>query len=124
MSDAMPDTTTSEVTNSILKTVKSALGVGTDYNPFDVELIMHINSVFSTLHQLGVGPKIPYMITSDKDVWSDFIQDNAAIQMVKTYIYAKVRLIFDPPTMSFGITAFENLCKEFEWRLLVQGETP
>lgn len=127
MSDESSQTqisTTAEVTNSVLKTVKSALGVGTDYAPFDAELIVHINSVFSTLHQLGVGPKTPYMIFDDNNKWSEFIQDNDAIHSVKTYVYARVRLIFDPPTTSFAINAFENLCKELEWRLRVQGETP
>lgn len=127
MSDESSQTqnsTTADVTNSILKTVKSALGVGTDYAPFDAELIVHINSVFSTLHQLGVGPTSPYMIFGETNQWSEFMLDNDAIQSVKTYVYAKVRLIFDPPTTSFGINAFENMCKELEWRLRVQGETP
>lgn len=127
MSDESSQTqisTTAEVTNSVLKTVKSALGVGTDYAPFDAELIVHINSVFSTLHQLGVGPETPYMIFGESNQWSEFIQDNDAIHSVKTYVYARVRLIFDPPTTSFAINAFENLCKELEWRLRVQGETP
>lgn len=109
-------------TDSILNTVKQALGVGTDYNPFDPELIMYINGVFSTLHQLGVGPLEPYSIESSENKWSEFMESNKAIQSVKTYVYSKVRLIFDPPTTSFGIKSFEDICKELEWRLRAQAE--
>ena len=122
--EPMPTPTTPSVADSILLTTKSALGVGTDYAPFDVELIMYINGVFSTLHQLGVGPRVPYMIAGPENLWSEFIESNEAIQSVKTYVATKVRLIFDPPTTSFATNAFENLCKELEWRLRVQGETP
>lgn len=127
MSDESSQTqnpTTVEVTNSVLKTVKYALGVGTDYDPFDVELMIHINSVFSNLHQMGVGPSSPYSITGEENVWSEFIESRTDLESVKTYVYAKVRLIFDPPATSFGIKAFEELCKEYEWRLNVKGETP
>lgn len=119
-----PSQPTTEVPNSILNSVKKALGVGTDYDPFDAELIMHINSVFSTLHQLGVGPTTPFRINDENDIWDTFTGANSAIESVKTYVYAKVRLIFDPPQTSYGIKAFEDICKEFEWRLNVQGETP
>lgn len=110
--------------DSILKSVKNALGVGTDYDPFDDELIMHINSVFATLHQLGVGPKTPFAIGDENDLWSAFIGENKAIESVRTYVYAKVRLIFDPPTSMFGTQSLEKVCQEYEWRLNVQGETP
>lgn len=110
--------------DSILNSIKKALGVGTDYDPFDAELIMHINSVFATLHQIGCGPQTPFFITSADDVWSSFTSEKNTAQSVKTYVYAKVKLIFDPPPNSFGIKAFEDICKEFEWRLNVQGETP
>lgn len=115
-------TLTSLATDSILNTVKQALGVGTDYDPFDPELIMYINGVFSTLHQLGVGPVEPYSIESSENKWSEFMESNKAIQSVKTYVYSKVRLIFDPPTTSFGIKSFEDICKELEWRLRAQAE--
>lgn len=124
MPDEEPQPEQKAPANSVLNSIKAALGVGMDYDPFDAELIMHINSVFSTLHQLGVGPKVPYSISSENDTWDAFIGTNLAIESVKTYVYAKVRLIFDPPATSFGIKAFEEICKEFEWRLNVQGETP
>lgn len=109
---------------SILDTIKSALGPDSGYDAFDTELIMHINSAFATLHQLGVGPKTPYHIFDQDNKWSEFVGVNDAIQMVKTYVYMKVRLIFDPPSNSFGITAFEKQCTEYEWRLRAQAETP
>lgn len=115
-------TLTSSANSSILNTVKQALGVGTDYDPFDPELIMYINGVFSTLHQLGVGPSEPYSIESSENKWDEFMESNKGIESVKTYVYAKVRLIFDPPTTSYGIKSFEDICKELEWRLLVQAE--
>jgi len=124
MPDEEPQPADPTPKNSILNSVKNALGVGTDYDPFDAELIMHINSVFSTLHQLGVGPATPFSISDKDDVWDTFIGSNSAIESVKTYVYAKVKLIFDPPPNSFGIAAFEKICQEYEWRLNVQGETP
>lgn len=120
----VPDPEPTPVKNSILNTIKTALGVGSDYDPFDAELIIHINSVFSNLHQMGVGPSSPYSIAGEENVWSEFIESRTDLESVKTYVYAKVRLIFDPPATSFGIKAFEELCKEYEWRLNVKGETP
>lgn len=120
--DPTPEVPT-ETPDSVLNSVKRGLGVGTDYDPFDAELIMHINSVFSTLHQLGVGPEDPFSISGESDVWSTFIGENKTIESVKTYVYAKVRLIFDPPTTSYGIQAFEKMCTEFEWRLNVEAES-
>lgn len=126
MSDTTPleDELTPSTRDSILKSVKNAISVGTDYDPFDEELIMYINGIFSTLHQVGVGPIEPYSIEGEENLWSEFIGDNKAIESVKVYIKSKVKLIFDPPPNSFGITALEKVCSEFEWRLQVQGETP
>lgn len=108
--------------DGILDTTKKILGISPEYDAFDIDIIMHINTVFSTLHQLGVGPVTPFIITDNTDVWSSFTGTNTAIESVKSYVWAKVRLSFDPPTTSFGIEALERLCKELEWRLNVQSE--
>lgn len=104
---------------SILDTVKKVIGFDSDYTAFDIDIIMHINSVFATLHQLGVGPADGFSITDYNSKWQDFIGETPNIQSVKTYVCLKVRLIFDPPTTSFGITAFEKQAEEIEWRLRV-----
>ena len=110
------------MTKSILDTTKKVLGISLDYEQFDLDIIMHINSTFSTLHQLGVGPTAPFSITDNSNVWSEFIGENKAIESVKTYIWAKVKLAFDPPTTSFAIEALDKITKEYEWRLNVQSE--
>lgn len=104
---------------SILQTIKKLLGIDQDYDVFDPEIIVHINSAFSTLHQLGVGPAQAFSINGGSELWSAFVGDRLDINSAQTYIYLKVRLVFDPPTSSFVITAFENQAKELEWRLNV-----
>lgn len=102
---------------SILKETKHVLGLGADYTPFDQDVILHINSIFGVLHQLGVGPEDPFYIQDDSDTWSSFVQGSNQINMVKTYMYLRVRLLFDPPTTSFAIKAMEDQIREFEYRL-------
>lgn len=110
----------------ILDDIKRPLGLEPDYDVYDAEILMHINGVFATLHQLGVGPKDNAVILETGDeTWSSFfektIQGNN-LANVRTYIYMKVRLIFDPPTTSFAITAMEKQIQEIEWRINVQGD--
>ena len=107
---------------SILDTIKKMLGIDTTYTAFDVDIIVHINATFSTLNQLNVGPTIPYFITDKTQTWNQFIGTDVGIESVKAYIYAKVKLAFDPPTTSFAIEALQKMCSEFEWRLNVQSE--
>lgn len=102
---------------SILNTTKKLLGIEAEYTAFDMDVLMHINSTFATLHQLGVGPIVPFEIEDEEAVWADFILDTPNINSVKTYMYMKVRLAFDPPSTSYGITAMEAQTKEYEWRL-------
>ena len=109
--------------NSILDTIKKTLGIMYDYEIFDPELIIHINSAFSILYELGVGPSIPYKITSRENTWDEFLEDNTQLENVKTYIYMKVRLVFDPPSNSFVVDAFEKQIQELEWRMNVAVET-
>lgn len=107
---------------SILKSTKKIVGIEPDDTVFDLDIITHINSVFSTLTQLGVGPVDGFMIEDDTAVWEDFIQDDTKINSVKSYIYLRVRLIFDPPATSYFIAAVERQVTELEWRLNVHRE--
>lgn len=102
---------------SILKSTKKILGLADDYTVFDLDVITHINSVFTTLTQLGVGPPEGYMIEGDKDLWEDFISDDPTYNSIKSYIYLRVRMLFDPPPTSYAIDAMERQIKELEWRL-------
>lgn len=104
---------------SILADVKSALGVYKEDNSFDSDLIMHINSAFATLNQLGVGPEAGFEIIDGDETWDAFLGEDPKINSVKTYIYQKVKLIFDPPANSFLVDAIEKSTKEYEWRLMI-----
>ena len=110
--------------DSILLTIKQLLGGDISGNEFDKEIIYSINSVLSILTQLGVGPDTGFVITGDEETWNDYIGDRNDIEMVKNYIYTKVRLLFDPPSNSFLVDSMNKLCNEFEWRLNVAIETP
>jgi len=112
------------MTDSILNTIKQMLGIPSTDTAFDTDIFVNINSTFMILHQLGVGPETVYSITDSTPLWSAFLTDVALYQAVKTYIYLKVRLVFDPPGTSFHLTAIENQIKELEWRLSVQVPIP
>lgn len=107
---------------SILNSIKKLLGIEPDYKQFDQDIIMHINTAFMILHQLGVGPNEGFSIVDDTQTWDTYMSKSDNIESVKTYIYLKVRLIFDPPTNSFLVSSIENLVKEIEWRLCVSAE--
>lgn len=102
---------------SILTSIKKMLGIAEEYEHFDTDLIMHINSVFSILNQLGVGPPEGFMITDKDTNWQDYIADEAKLQLAKSYVYLKVRLLFDPPLGSAVIESMNRQISEFEWRL-------
>lgn len=112
-----------EENNSILLSVKKLLGIPYDYTHFDVDIIMHINSVLLILAQLGVGPNIPFQITGAEEKWTDFIPEDA-VPTVKSYLGLRVRLLFDPPMSGSVMKAFEDQIQEFEWRMNVFVETP
>lgn len=95
-------TNNSSTSKSILISIKKLLGLTADCKDFDADIIIHINTVFMILNQLGVGPKRVFAIEDDKAVWSDFLEDDTDFEAVKTYIHLKVRLIFDPP-LSFSL---------------------
>lgn len=107
---------------SILTSIKKMLGIAEEYEQFDMDITMHINSVLSILTQLGVGPSAGYAIHDKNDSWPDFISDNTKLEAVKSYIYMKVKLLFDPPLSSAAIESLNNLTKEFEWRLQVTAD--
>ena len=102
---------------SILTSTKKILGLAADYTAFDLDIITHINSTFSTLTHLGVGPAEGFMIEDGEAEWEDFIEDISQLNSVKSYVFLKVRQLFDPPTTSYLITAVEKQIQEFEWRL-------
>lgn len=107
---------------SILTSIKKLLGITEEYDHFDMDLIMHINSVFLILTQLGIGPKEGFIIEDDSAEWTDFIQDPTKLQAVKSYMFMKVKLLFDPPLSSAVIESTNKMIAEFEWRLLVEAE--
>lgn len=109
--------------DSILTSTKKVLGIDDSYTAFDTDIIMHINSVFSTLNQLGLGPAQGFMIEDATAVWDDFLGTNSLkLNSVKTYMYLRVRMLFDPPTTSYLLTAMKEQITEHEWRLNVVRE--
>lgn len=110
--------------DSILASIKKMLGITEEYNVFDTDIIMHINSVFFTLTQLGVGPPDGFTIQDETAVWCDFIPDGANLEAVKSYVYLKVKLLFDPPLSSAVTEAINKQINEFEWRLNVAVDPP
>lgn len=107
--------------DSILTSIKKLLNIAEDYEYFDADIIMHINSTLLVLTQLGVGPPNGFIISDKTAIWDDFIGD-ANLEMVKSYIYLKVKLLFDPPTSSAAMDAANRMISEFEWRLNVAVE--
>lgn len=107
---------------SILNSTKKVLGIAPDYTAFDLDVITHINSALSTLTQLGVGPVGGFSIEDESAVWGDFIGMDAQFNSVKSYVFLRVRMLFDPPGTSYLISAFEKQIGELEWRLNVHRE--
>lgn len=107
---------------SILTSIKKMLGITKECTSFDIDIIMHINTVFMILTQMGVGPAKGFMIKNERDRWEDFITEEDNLEAVKTYIYLKVKLAFDPPLNSAVIEANKQTINELEWRLNVQAD--
>ena len=108
-----------KMNESILTSIKKMLGITEEYTHFDQDIIIHINTVLMILHQLGVGPEEGFAITDSYETWSDFLDDNKNIEAVKTYVYLKVRLLFDPPLSSAVTESINKSINELEWRLNV-----
>lgn len=109
--------------DSILDSVKKLLGINPEYTQFDADIIMHTNSVFVILNQLGIGPDEPFSITSGDETWEDFFGDGQDNAMVRSYIYARVRMMFDPPTIGSVVEAWNKQIEELGWRLMVCGDS-
>lgn len=105
--------------DSILLNIKKLLGLDASYTVFDKDVIIHINSVFMILRQMGVGPETGYKITGSTNVWSEFSNNDIFIESVKTYVYLKVKMYFDPPQNSAHAQAIQAQIAELEWRLNV-----
>ena len=106
---------------SILEDTKQALGIASDYTPFDQELILHINSAIMMVEQLGLPP---FYLYTGKETWSDYLgASEFSFEAVKSLIFLRVRLIFDPPQNSFVTTAIEKQIEEYNWRIVMQKET-
>lgn len=105
--------------NSILTSIKKMLGIPEEDSAFDNDIVMHINTVFGILAQMGVGSQDGFSITGYEETWDSFAENQTKLEMVKSYIYLKVRLLFDPPQNSSLIESINRLISELEWRLNV-----
>lgn len=110
--------------DSILTSIKKLLGITEEYENFDQDIIMHINSAFMILNQLGVGPKSGFSISDKSSTWDEFIPESSNLEAVKTYVHLKVKLMFDPPLSSTVIEAIKSQINELEWRLNVSVDPP
>lgn len=111
------------MTDSILTSIKKLLGMTEDYTVFDTDIIIHINTVFMTLHQLGVGPEEGFRIEDEWATWDEYITEEDNLDAVKTYIYLKVKQVFDPSLSSAVKESMNSVINELEWRLNVQAES-
>lgn len=102
---------------SILSSVKKALGLAEEYEPFDPEILMHINSVFSTLNDLGIGPDEGFMIEDKDATWDSYLGEELRLNNVKTYMFLRVKRLFDPPTQSYVLDSLDRQIAELEWRI-------
>lgn len=110
--------------DSILQSVKKMLGIEASYTQFDTDIIIHINSTLMILTQLGVGPSSGFSISGRDETWEEFAGDNPNIEGVKSYVYMKVKMMFDPPLSSSVAESINRLINEFEWRLNVAVDPP
>jgi hypothetical protein len=107
---------------SILNSVKKMLGIESDYTHFDSDIILNINSVLLTANQIGVGPKEGFVISGEDELWTDFLGPRTDLEAVKTLVYLKVRLLFDPPSSAFVLDSMDRQITELEWRINSQME--
>lgn len=111
--------------STIMNDVKKFCGIFADYDVFDLDIMMNINSAFFTLCELGVGPRKGFVVNDNDTTWSDFLEevdvdpDDMRIVLlgVKQYVFLKTRLIFDPPSSSYVMTSIKEQIAELEWRL-------
>lgn len=109
--------------DSILDSIKKLLGIQPEYRAFDEDLIIHINTVFAVLNQIGIGPREGFFIVDESTNWDEYMSDiNQA--SVRTYVYLKVRLLFDPPGSGILVDSINRMISELEWRLYLEGYSP
>ena len=111
----------SAVDDRILPSIKKLLGMTDDYDYFDQDIIIHINTAFATLKQIGVGPTNGFYISGDDTTWSEFVT-TGTYEDVKTYVYLRVKLVFDPPSSSAAMESYKAMINELEWRLQVESD--
>ena len=110
--------------DSILTSIKKLLGITAEYKQFDPDLIIHINSVFLILKQLGIGPEQGFSISGEYETWDQFLPEGSTnFEAVKSYMHIKVKLLFDPPTSSAVMEAMNRMASEYEWRLNIEAES-
>lgn len=109
--------------DSILTSIKKLIGIASAYTNFDVDIILDINSVFMDLNQLGVGPNDGFEIHDTQTKWVDFIESGVLLNAVKSYMYLKVKMLFDPPSSSVAVESINRLIDRFEWRINVAVES-
>ena len=110
--------------DSILDTIKKLIGIDSEDDSFDVDILTAINSTIPALSQMGIGPKKGYIVLSRDNTWTDYIPNQTInLEGVKTYIYLKTKMIFDPPANSTTIEAFNKVMSELEWRMMLSVET-
>lgn len=107
--------------DSILLSIKKLLGIDSSYTVFDSDIILHINTAFAILNQLGIGPNEGYMIDSEHQYWDEYMSD-ISLNMVKSFIFLNVRLNFDPPSSTALLESMKNTLNELTWRLELEGQ--
>ncbi len=118
-----PTTVATPLNESILTSIKKLLGIHEEYEAYDPDIIIHINTFLSRLNQVGVG--VPHFFITDKtQTWAEFLVDESKFQQAKTYVYLRVRLIFDPPTSGAANDAMKETLRELEWLLFVDADPP
>ena len=110
--------------DSILTSIKKLLGITEEYTQFDIDITMYINTIISVLTQIGVGSNIGFIVNDATDTWDDWLPTSSDLESVKTYIYLRVRLLFDPPTNSAVTKSYEQIIRELECRLLIATDPP
>ncbi len=123
LEEEISTTENSELDESILNNIKKLLGLSETDTSFDTDVIIHINSAFMVLNQLGVGPIAGFRISNSDTKWSDYVSEDSNLEALKTYIHLKVKIVFDPPLSSTVMDAHKEVIKEMEWRLNVGAES-
>lgn len=113
---------TTPLADSILDSTKKKLGLTSDYDVFDMDIVSHINTAFFELHRLGVGPTEGFVIEGTEETWGTFLPPGVLLSAVKTYVYLKTKLLFDPPTTSYNLNSTEETLKELAWRINMMRE--